>query len=107
MGFVILHIQKPEGNDARTSAHIERTVNPAADSERTYLNKEFIDFPDGVENRTQAIQHRIENAGITRKIRENQERALRVMLSGTPEDMQYIQLAGKLDEWCKDNIEWL
>jgi len=29
------------------------------------------------------------------------------MLSGTPEDMQRIQLTGKLDEWCKDNIEWL
>lgn len=31
MGFVILHIHihKPKGNDARTSAHIERTVNPA------------------------------------------------------------------------------
>ena len=108
MGFAVLHIQKPKGNDARTTAHIERTVQPGnADSERTHLNKEFIDFPDGVENRTQAIQHRIENAGITRKIRDNQVRALQVMLSGTPEDMQRIQTQGKLDDWCKDNIEWL
>lgn len=29
------------------------------------------------------------------------------MLSGTPEDMQRIRAAGKLDEWCRDNIEWL
>jgi len=29
------------------------------------------------------------------------------MLSGTPEDMQRIQSAGKLDDWCRDNIEWL
>lgn len=108
MGFVVLHIQKPKGNDARTTAHIERTVQPGnADPQRKELNKEFITFPDGVENRTQAIQHRIENARITRKIRENQVRALQVMLSGTPEDMQRIQLTGKLDEWCKDNIEWL
>ena len=108
MGFAVLHIQKPKGNDARTTAHIERTVQPGnADPERKELNKEFIMFPDGVENRTQAIQHRIENAGIGRKIRENQVRALQVMLSGTPEDMQRIQLTGKLDEWCKDNIEWL
>ncbi len=108
MGFVVLHIQKPKGNDARTTAHIERTVQPGnADPERKELNKEFITFPDGVENRTQSIQHRIEHAGITRKIRENQVRALQVMLSGTPEDMQRIQLTGKLDEWCRDNIEWL
>lgn len=108
MGFAVLHIQKPKGNDARTTAHIERTVNPAnADSERTHLNKEFIDFPDGVDNRTQAIQHRIENAGITRKIRENQVRALQVMLSGTHEDMLRIQNEEKIDGWCQSNIEWL
>ena len=108
MGFVVLHIQKPKGNDARTSAHIERTVNPAnADQNRTCLNERLIEYPDGVENRTQAIQHRIENAGITRKIRDNQVRALQVMLSGTHEDMLRLQSAGKLDEWCKDNIEWL
>lgn len=34
-------------------------------------------------------------------------RVLQVMLSGTPEDMQRIESAGRLDEWCKDNIEWL
>jgi hypothetical protein len=108
MGFVVLHIQKPKGNDSGTTAHIERKVSPAnADPERTHLNKEFIEFPDGVDNRTQAIQHRIENAGIKRKICHNQVRALQIMMSGTPEDMQRIQNTGKLDEWCKDNIEWL
>lgn len=108
MGFVVLHIQKPKGNDARTSAHIERTVNPAnADRNRTRLNEKLIDYPDGVENRTQAIQYRIESAGITRKIRDNQVRALQVILSGTHEDMKRIQSAGKLDEWCRDNIGWL
>lgn len=108
MGFVVLHIQKPKGNDARTSAHIERTVNPAnADQTRTYLNEKLIDYPAGVENRTQAIQYRIEHANIKRKVSHNQVRALQVMLSGTHEDMQRIQAAGKLDEWCKDNVEWL
>lgn len=108
MGFAVLHIQKPKGNDARTTAHIERTVQPGnADPERKELNKEFITFLEGVENRTQAIQHRIENAGITRKIRENQVRALQVMLSGTPEDMQRLQNEEKIDNWCRDNIKWL
>lgn len=108
MGKVVLHMQKAKGNDAGTTAHIERTVQPKnADPERTHLNKEFIDFPDGVETRTQAIQHRIEKAGIKRKIRHDQVRAIQVMLSGTPEDMRRIQAEGKLDDWCRDNVEWL
>lgn len=108
MGFVVLHIQKPKGNDARTTAHIERTVNPAnADQSRTHLNEDLISYPDGVKDRTHAIQHRIETAGIKRKISHNQVRALQVMLSGTPEDMHRIQAENRLDEWCKDNVEWL
>lgn len=108
MGFAVLHIQKPKGNDSGTTAHIERTVSPAnADRERTPLNENLIEYPDGIETRTQAIQHRIENAGIKRKISHNQVRALQVMLSGTHEDMLRIQAAGKLDEWCDDNIKWL
>lgn len=101
MGFAVLHIQKPKGNDSGTTAHIERTVSPAnADPERKELNEEFIKFPDGVETRTQAIQYRIENAGIKRKISHNQVRALQIMLSGTPEDMQRIQAEGRFNEWC-------
>jgi len=108
MGFAVLHIQKPKGNDSGTTAHIERTVSPAnADPERKDLNRELIKFPNEVENRTQAIQHRIENAGIKRKISHNQVRALQIMLSGTPEDMQRIVAEGRLDEWCNDNVKWL
>lgn len=77
MGFAVLYIQKPKGNDSGTTAHIERTVNPAnADPERTHLNREIVNFPDGVENRTQAIQHRIDNAGIKLKISHNQVRGV-------------------------------
>lgn len=108
MGFAVLHIQKPKGNDSGTTAHIERTVSPAnADPERKDLNEELIKFPDGVKTRTQAIQHRIENAGIKRKISHNQVRALQIMLSGTPEDMQRIVAEGKLGEWCDDSVKWM
>jgi hypothetical protein len=108
MGYVVCHIQKPKGNDAGTSAHIERRVHPTnADQSREYLNRKLVEYPDGVENRTQAIQHRIETAGITRKIGTNQVRALRIMLSGTHEDMKRIETAGRLDEWCEDSMRWL
>ena len=108
MGYAVLHLNKASGNDAGTSAHIERTIEPKnADKSRTHMNRELITFPDGVTNRTEAIQHRIESADIKRKISKNQVRALRIMLSGTPEDMQRVEASGKLDDWCKDNTDWL
>jgi hypothetical protein len=108
MGYVVLHLDKSSGSDSAMSAHIERTIDPKnADKNRTHLNREMITFPEGVRNRTEAIQHRIENAGITRKIGKNQVRAIRVMLSGTHEDMKQIEANGKLNEWCSDNLEWL
>jgi hypothetical protein len=109
MGFAALHIQKPKGNDARTAAHIERTVQPAnADPDRTRLNENLIAYPNGVETRTQAIQHRIENAGIKRKISHNQIRALRVILSGTPEDKLFLSLNGKdIIDWFKQKYQEL
>ena len=108
MGFVVLHLEKGAGNDAPISSHIERTINPAnADKDRTHLNKELIEFPEGVKNRTEAIQYRIEHAEITRKISHNQVRAIRVILSGTSEDMKRIQDEGRLNDWCRDSLDWL
>ncbi|MFI3293529.1 MAG: MobV family relaxase [Rikenellaceae bacterium] len=108
MGFAVVHLEKAKGSDSGMSAHIERTIDPKnADKERTHLNKELIDFPDGVENRTQAIQHRLDNAGLTRKIGKNQVRAIRVLLTGSHEDMARIVSEGKFDKWCNDNIDWL
>jgi hypothetical protein len=34
-------------------------------------------------------------------------RAIRIMLSGSPEEMKQIAEAGRLDDWCKDNVDWL
>jgi len=108
MGYAVLHMEKTGGTDAAMSAHIERTIHPKnADANRTHLNRELVQFPDGVENRTQAIQHRLDTAGLTRKIGNNQVRAIRVLLTGTHEDMERITNEGRLDEWCKDNLRYL
>ncbi|KAA6336986.1 Plasmid recombination enzyme [termite gut metagenome] len=108
MGYVVLHLKKASGNDAGTSAHIERTIHPKnADESRTHLNRELIEFSQSVKNRTEAIQHRIENAGITRKIGKNQVRAIGVMLSGSPDDMKRIEEAGNLNDWCAESVDWL
>ena len=108
MGYAVLHMEKTSGTDAAMSAHIERTIKPKnADESRTHLNRELIRFPDGVESRTQAIQYRLDTAGLTRKIGNNQVRAIRVLLTGTHEDMERITREGRLDEWCEDNLKYL
>ena len=108
MGYAVLHLDKAKGADSGMSAHIERTIHPKnADPTRTHLNRELIQFPDGVTNRTQAIQHRLDTAGLKRKIANNQVRAIRILLTGTHEDMMQIEKNGKLDDWCQENIDWL
>lgn len=108
MGYVVFHMQKTHGTDSGTSAHIERKVKPSnADEERTHLNRRLVEYPDGVHTRTQAIQHRLETAGLTRKVGKNQVRAIRIMLSGSPDDMQRIVQEGRLGEWCADNMNYL
>ena len=108
MGYVVFHMQKTLGTDSGTSAHIERKVKPSnADEERTHLNRRLIEYPDGIHTRTHAIQHRLETAGLTRKVGKNQVRAIRIILSGSPDDMQRIVRGGRLDEWCADNMKYL
>lgn len=64
-------------------------------------------FPEGVNNRTEAIAHRIGNAGIKRKIADNQVRAIRVLLTGTNGDIKRMEADGTLGNWCDDNLKWL
>lgn len=108
MGYAVLHMEKTAGTDSGMSAHIERTIFPKnADPSRTYLNRELVHFPDEVRNRTEAIQHRLDTAGLTRKIGKKQVRAIRVLLTGSPQDMKLIEQNGRLNKWCDDNLEWL
>ena len=108
MGYAVLHLEKAKGTDSRMSAHIERTVHPKnADRTRTHLNRELVQFPEGVRNRTQAIAHRVETAGIRRKGGTNQVRAIRVLLTGSNRDMKQIEADGRLDDWCNDSLQWL
>ena len=109
MGYISIQINKAKGSaDTGASDHIERKTTPKnADPIRTHLNRELVEFPDGVADRTEAISHRIRTAGIKRKITPDQVRAIRIVLSGTHEDMVRVQDEGRLDEWCDDNLQWL
>ena len=77
MGFVVLHMEKAHGSDSGTTAHIERSIIPKnADPTRTHFNRKLIEYPDRVKDRSAAIQRRLEEAGLTRKVGSNQVRAI-------------------------------
>ena len=112
--YAVCHLQRGSGNDSGMSCHIERKdaqgktyVPENADRSRTHLNRELVSFPDEVRNRTEAIQYRIDHAGLTRKVAGNQCKAIRIILTGTHEQMIKIQEEGRLDKWMKVNLKWL
>ena len=109
MGYISIQINKAKGSaDTGASDHIERKTTPKnADPTRTHLNRELVEFPDGVADRTEAISYRIRTAGIRRKITPDQVRAIRIVLSGTHEDMVRVQDEDRLNEWRDDNLQWL
>ena len=81
--YAVCHLQRGSGNDSGMSCHIERKtadgkvyIPDNADKTRTHLNRELISFPDGVRNRTDAVQYRIDNAGLHRKVGKNQTKAI-------------------------------
>ena len=103
-----MHLEKAKETDSRMSAHIERTVHPKnADRTRTHLNRELVQFPEGVRNRTQAIAHRIETAGIRRKVSANQVKAIRILLTGSNKDMKQMEAEGRIEDWGNDSLKWI
>ena len=112
--YAVCHLQRGSGNDSGMSCHIERKdskgkvyVPVNADASRTPLNRELITFPNGVKNRTDAIQYRIDHAGLHRKVAKNQTKAIRIILTGTHEQMMKLTEDGKLDNWIDANLKWL
>lgn len=109
MGNFTFDVKKAKGtSDATQSDHIERKIIPHnADPTRTHLNMALVTYPDGVDGRDEAIAHRLQTAGIKRKITNDQVRVVRIVMSGTHEDMMAIYRNGKLGEWCQDSIRYL
>lgn len=112
--YAVCHLQRGSGSDAGMSCHIERKdgkgkpyIPENADKSCTHLNRELIIFPSGVKNRTDAINYRIAHAGLHRKVGKNQTKAVRIILTGTHEQMMKLERQGKLNDWMKANLNWL
>ncbi|WP_289158898.1 MobV family relaxase, partial [uncultured Muribaculum sp.] len=108
MSYAVLHIIKANSSLNSIAKHIERTAHPEnADLARTHLNRyNLVEYPDGITGLAAAVEHRISNAGITRKISDRQVRCLNLVMTSDNEGMQKIIDSGKLDEWIADNIKW-
>lgn len=108
MSYAVLHIIKANSSLNSIAKHIERTAHPEnADPARTHLNRyNLVEYPDGITGLAAAVEHRIANAGITRKISDRQVRCLNLVMTSDNEGMQKIIDRGKLDEWIDDNIGW-
>ena len=63
MGYISIQINKAKCSaDTGASDHIERkTIPKNADPTRTHLNRELVEFPDGVSDRTEAISRTFGN----------------------------------------------
>lgn len=112
--YAVCHLQRGSGNDSGMSCHIERKdakgkiyIPVNADVSRTCLNRELVRFPEGVSNRTEAVQRRIDTAGLRRKVGKNQTKAIRIILTGTHEQMMKIANDGRLNSWIDANLKWL
>ena len=120
MAYCVFTCKKAEkgGADGGLSAHIDRekwddkqhkmvpfVPQSVVHPERSHLNKEYL-LPPGM-GRTEAIEKRIKEAGITRKIRDDQAKFLAFVCSSDHGTMQKIYDEGRFEAWVAANISFM
>lgn len=108
MSYAVLHVMKASGSCNAIARHIERSTQPDnAHPELRHLNRDdFIKYPDGIDGLGEAIQHRLDHAGLTRKIGKNQVLALNILLSSDGDALRRLADEGKLDDWAESSARW-
>jgi len=102
--FCILHFDKIDkmASVAGRSKHNERTRDtPNADPARAHLNEQLVGSGDTYAD----VQDRIDAAGIKRKIREGQHRAVEYMLSTSPGHFDPADRE-TAKAWAERSIDW-
>ena len=120
MAYCVFTCKKPKTGaaDGGLSAHIDREkwdgkehkmVPFVPDSvihpELSHLNREYL-LPPGM-GRTEAINKRIMEAGITRKIRDDQAKFLAFLCTSDRETMLQIYNEGRWQAWVDANISFM
>ena len=109
MSYAVLHVDKISGSCTAITRHIERSSQPDnAHPELAHLNRsDFIKYPEGVTTLNEAIRHRIDHAGLTRKVGKNQVLALAVLLTSDGEAFDRLQKEGSFEDWVQTSVEWV
>lgn len=120
MAYCVFRCKKPKTGaaDGGLSAHIDRekcdgkehkmvpfVPDSVIHSELSHLNKEYI-LPPSM-GRTEAINKRIIEAGITRKIRDDQAKFLAFLCTSDRETMLQIYNEGRWQAWVDANISFM
>lgn len=116
--FAVLTAQKQTGSGGGLSAHIDRQrwdneqkalvpyqPKSVTDAERTKLNQEYI-MPPGM-SRTEAIEQRIKEAKITRKIKDGAVKAICFICTSDHDKMKEIEKSGRIHDWAHDCIDYI
>ncbi|MDO4823971.1 MAG: MobV family relaxase [Bacteroidales bacterium] len=120
MAYCVFTCKKPKTGaaDGGLSAHIDRekwddrqhrmvpfVPKSVIHPELSHLNREYL-LPPGT-GRSEAIERRIREAGITRKIRADQAKFLAFVCSSDHETMQRIYDEGRFEDWVSANISFM
>ncbi len=120
MAYCVFTCKKPKTGaaDGGLSAHIDRekwddrqhrmvpfVPKSVIHPELSHLNREYL-LPPGM-GRSEAIEKRIREAGITRKIRDDQAKFLAFVCSSDHEAMQRIYDEGRFEDWVSANISFM
>ena len=109
MGFAICHIEKGKGSSTQIQHHIDRTPGkeysfPHADPALRHLNRELISLLP-VED---LIKDRIAKGYTGKKaIRKDAVKFLKLVLTGSHEEMKMMEKEGGLKHWVDENEKWL
>ena len=103
-GGLSAHIERQTW-DAEQHMMVEFRPKSVIHPKRTRLNKEYI-LPEGT-SRGEAIEARIRKAGVTRKIKDSQVRALCFLCSSDKVAMDRIVAEGRFDDYAQACIDFL
>ena len=120
MAYCVFTCKKPNTGaaDGGLSAHIDRekwddrlhrmvpfVPKSVIHPELSHLNREYL-LPPGM-GRSEVIEKRIKEAGITRKIRADQAKFLAFVCTSDHETMQKIYDEGRFEAWVAANISFM
>lgn len=113
MGYTVFHIEKGTSTGHALGNHIDRVPGKEysyknADANRKKDNINFFTNEHCKKKLSVAIKDRIEEGYKgKRKVRKDAVKYLKIVVSGTHEDMKEIEKQGKIKEWASDSCNWV